>query len=244
MSKLKWAKHLSLGALLEVEMFKVYTVVARRPFQVKMSKTLHVRTTFGRSDVVSHGRRKGFCTLSKMRKTWGFCCSFNHNHHYTTLHSTPLHYTNYNYNYNYNLHYITLHYTQLHYTTTTATTILHYTTLLVLHELHYTRLVTLHSTPVSRFTFSRAWNFFLLGLSLLWSSFFFSSLTLPISASHLSILLEVWLLNFLRQLYNYNNYYNYYNYYNYGMLHYITLHSAILHCTPLHHATPHHTTLD
>ena len=48
-------------------------------------------------------------------------------------------------------------------------------------------------------TFSRTWIFFLLGLSLLWSSFFFSSLmTLPISAFHLSILLEVWLLNFLR----------------------------------------------
>ena len=29
-----------------------------------------------------------------------------------------------------------------------------------------------------------------------WSSFFFSSLTLPISAFHLSILSEVWLLNF------------------------------------------------
>ena len=35
-------------------------------------------------------------------------------------------------------------------------------------------------------------------LSLLWSSFFFSSLTLSISAFHLSILSEVWLLNFLR----------------------------------------------
>ena len=52
-------------------------------------------------------------------------------------------------------------------------------------------------------TFSRTWIFFLLRLSPLWSSFFFSSLlfsslTLPISAFHLSILSEVWLLNFLR----------------------------------------------
>ena len=47
-------------------------------------------------------------------------------------------------------------------------------------------------------TFSRTWIFFLLRLSLLWSSFFFSSLTLPISAFHLSILSVVWLLNFLR----------------------------------------------
>ena len=46
-------------------------------------------------------------------------------------------------------------------------------------------------------TFSRTWIFFLLRLSLLWSSFF-SSLTLPISAFHLPILSEVWLLNILR----------------------------------------------
>ena len=42
-------------------------------------------------------------------------------------------------------------------------------------------------------TFSRTCIFFLLTLSLLWSS-----LTLPISALHLSILSEAWLLNFLR----------------------------------------------
>ena len=42
-------------------------------FEVKMLKTPGVRTTFGRSDVVSRGRRKGLCTLSKASKTWGFC---------------------------------------------------------------------------------------------------------------------------------------------------------------------------
>ena len=42
--------------------------------EVKMYKALHVRTTFGRSDVVSRGRRKGLCTLSKVSKTWRFCC--------------------------------------------------------------------------------------------------------------------------------------------------------------------------
>ena len=50
-------------------------------------------------------------------------------------------------------------------------------------------------------TFSRTWVFFLLTLSLcdlLSSSLPFSSLTLPISAFHLSKLSEVWLLNFLR----------------------------------------------
>ena len=50
-------------------------------------------------------------------------------------------------------------------------------------------------------TFSRICIFFLLTLSLLFLIVFlllFSSLTLPISAFHLSILSEVWLLNFLR----------------------------------------------
>ena len=37
-----------------------------------MLKALHVRTTFGRSDVVSRGRRKGLCTLSKVSNRAGF----------------------------------------------------------------------------------------------------------------------------------------------------------------------------
>ena len=37
-----------------------------------------VRTTFGRSDVVSPGRHKGFCTLSKVSKTWGFWDVLSH----------------------------------------------------------------------------------------------------------------------------------------------------------------------
>ena len=41
-------------------------------FQVKTLKTLHVRTTFGRGSVVLCGRRKGFCFLPKVSKTWGF----------------------------------------------------------------------------------------------------------------------------------------------------------------------------
>ena len=49
-------------------------------------------------------------------------------------------------------------------------------------------------------TFSRTWIFFLLTLSLLWSSLFFSSLLwlFPPLLFHLSILSEIWLLNFLR----------------------------------------------
>ena len=42
-------------------------------FDVKMLKAPHVGATFGRSDVVSRGRRKGLWTLSKVSKTWGFC---------------------------------------------------------------------------------------------------------------------------------------------------------------------------
>ena len=143
----------------------------------KLLKTPGVRTTFGGSDVVSRGRRKGLCTLSKVSKTWGFCSILNYNHHYTTLHSntlgyatttttpslhstttlqytplhsTPLHYTQ--------LHSITLHYTTLRYTTLHYTT-LHYTTLhsttlqlqlqyYIYTTLHYTTLITLHYTTL------------------------------------------------------------------------------------------------
>ena len=64
---------------------KVHAVVARSTFQVKSAKNW-------RPDVVLRGRRTGFCTLSKVSKTWGFCGSFNYDH-YTTLHFTTLHYT-------------------------------------------------------------------------------------------------------------------------------------------------------
>ena len=42
-------------------------------FQVKSAKNWRVRSTFGRSEALSRGRRKGLCTLSKVSKTWGFC---------------------------------------------------------------------------------------------------------------------------------------------------------------------------
>ena len=111
-SKSTCTKHTGVGALFEVEMSKKCTSSWRAArFQVNMLKTPHVRTGFGRSDVVSCGRRKGLCTLSNLSKTWGFCRSVNYNHHYTTLHRT------------------TPHYTTLPYATTTTTTALHYTTL-------------------------------------------------------------------------------------------------------------------
>ena len=41
-------------------------------FEVKMYKAPHVRATFGRSDAVLRGRRKGLCTLSKWAKREDF----------------------------------------------------------------------------------------------------------------------------------------------------------------------------
>ena len=52
---------------------KVYAIVARRPFRSQKCQNWRSRSTFGRSDVVSRGRRKGLWTLSKVSKTWGFC---------------------------------------------------------------------------------------------------------------------------------------------------------------------------
>ena len=99
-------------------------------------------------------------------------------------------------------------------------------------------------------TFSRICIFFLLTLSLLWSSLFYSCLLwlFPPLLFHLSILSEVWLLSFLRQLQttlitihyttphyttpHHTNYYYIYNYNNFA-----------LHCARLHYRTLHYRTL-
>ena len=123
-SKSKCTKHLSSGPLLEVEMSKKCTPLWREAhFQVKMYKTLGVRTTFGGSDVekVHAVVARSTFRSQNVQNTRGsdhflmFRCRFA-SLHYITLHSTTL-------------HYITLHYTPLHYNynyTTTSTT-LHYT---------------------------------------------------------------------------------------------------------------------
>ena len=73
-SKSKVSKTDRFRALLEIEMSKKCTLLWREAyFEVKMLKTPHVRTSLVVSDVVSRGRRKGLCTLSKASKTWGFC---------------------------------------------------------------------------------------------------------------------------------------------------------------------------
>jgi len=65
-SKSKVQKTDGFRELLEVEMSKKCTPLWREAhFEVNRLKTPHGRTTFGGSDVVSRGRRKGLCTLSK-----------------------------------------------------------------------------------------------------------------------------------------------------------------------------------
>ena len=102
MSSSKCTKHTILGLLLEVQMSKKCTPLWREAnFQLKMYKTHQHRTIFDASYVVFRGRRKGLCTLSKVRKKWRSCSSFNYNYNYKTLHYTTLQNTQ--------LHYTTLH---------------------------------------------------------------------------------------------------------------------------------------
>ena len=65
-----------LGSLLQVETSKKRAPLwGKARFEVKMLKTLHARTSSGRSDGVSRGRRAGLCTVSKVRKKReGFVC--------------------------------------------------------------------------------------------------------------------------------------------------------------------------
>ena len=96
-------------------------------FQVKMYKTLGVRTTFGGRDVEkvhavvarSTFRSQNVQNTRGSDHFWRFRCRFA-SLHYTTLHYTTLHYTT--------LHHITLHSTTLHYITLYYT-IFHYSSL-------------------------------------------------------------------------------------------------------------------
>ena len=70
-SKSKCTKHLSVGPLLEVEMSKKCTLLRREAHvEVKSAKNWRVRSTFGHSDVLSRGKRKGLCTLAKVSSTF------------------------------------------------------------------------------------------------------------------------------------------------------------------------------
>ena len=79
-SKSKCTKHTRSGPLLEDEMSKKCTPLwreaAKHMSKSKVQKNYGLRTLLdvqNRSDVLSRGRRKGLCTLSKVSKTWGFC---------------------------------------------------------------------------------------------------------------------------------------------------------------------------
>ena len=147
-SKSKCKKHTIVGPLLEVQMSNKCTPLWREAhFEVKMYKALHVRATFGGSDVEKVHAVVARSTFrsenvqnTRVRTTFGGSDVASPLRfttlHYVTLHHTPLYYTtlhytpqHYNYNYPTRLHSTTLHYIKFHYTT------LHYTTL------HY---ITLH----------------------------------------------------------------------------------------------------
>ena len=156
--KSKCTKHHMFAPLLEVRMLKKCTPLWREGhFEVKMFKTLGVRTTFGGSDVASplrfttlhyiklHYTPLDYTTLhyTTLRNT----TTTTRQLHSTTLHNTNLHYTTLHY---ITLHYTTFHYTSLHYTTLHYTTTITTTTQLHSTTLHYTRLhyTTLHYTTL------------------------------------------------------------------------------------------------
>ena len=171
-SKSKCTKHTMLGPLLEVQMSKKCTPLWREAhFQVKMYKTLHVRATFGGSDVEkvhavvarstfpSENVQNTPCSdhfwKFRCRKSARRCGAKHISKSKCTKHQgfRPL------LEVQMSLRFTTLHYTTLHSTTLRSIT-LHYTTLqLQLHSttlhyikfpLHYTTLhyATLHYTTL------------------------------------------------------------------------------------------------
>ena len=137
-SKSKCTKHTMVGALLEVEMSKKYTLLWHEAhFQVKMYKAPHVRANFGSSDAGKVHAVVGRSTFRSqtVKSTrgsdhfWRFRCRFA-TLQYITLHYATFHYTSLHYVY------ITKH-TALHYATTTTTTT---TTQLHSTKPHYTPL--------------------------------------------------------------------------------------------------------
>ena len=215
-SKWKCAKHLSVGPLLEVEMSKKCTPLWREAhFQVKMYKTLGVRTTFGSWDVekVHAVVARSTFPSQHVQNTpcsdhfWRFRCrksarrcgakhiskSKCENHQgFGPLLEVQM-----------SLRFASLHYTTLHFTT------LHYTALQLQLQLHST---TLHYTPLH-------------------------STTLNYTTLHYTTLrytpLHYITLHYTPQHYNYN----------YTPLHSTTLHYTKLHYTTLNYTTLQYTTL-
>ena len=166
-SKSKCTKHTTFGPLLEIAMSKKCTPLWREAhFQVKMLKTLGIRTTFGGSDVEkvhavvarSTFRSQNVQNTPCSDHFWRFRCRF------VWQAQGILHLVKSEQNlrvlkhFQLQLHYTTLHSNTLHYTTTTTTPSLHSTTL---HSttLHCTQLhsitrhyITLHSTTLHYIT--------------------------------------------------------------------------------------------
>ena len=226
-SKSKCTKRHMFAPLLEVQMSKKCTPLWREAhFEVKMLKTLGVRTTFWGSDVAS------------LRST---------TLHYTTLHSTTLHYitlhyTPLHYNYNYTTTSTTLHYTPLHSTTLNYTT-LHYTTLhyatLPSTTLHYT---PLHYTPLQLHNYTPLHSTTLNYTTLHYTPLHYT--TLHYTSLHYTTLHNYTPLHSTTLNYTTLHYITlHYTKLHYTTLHYTTLHSTTLHYTTLHHTTLHYTTL-
>ena len=262
-SKSKCAKHLSVGPLLEVEMWKKCTPLWREAhFKVNMYETHHVRTTFGSCDVekVHAVVARSTFPSQHVKNTrvsdhfWKFRCR-SASLHYTTLHYTPLHYTPLHYTTLHNttttttLHYTPLHSATLNYTTLRYITrhytplhiTLHYTTLpsTRLHYItpHYTPLqLQLHNYTPLQYTplHSTTLNYTTLHYTTLHSTTL-HYITLPSTTLHYVT------LHYTPLHYNYN--YDYTTTLHYTKLHYTTLHYTTLHSTTLQYTTLHYTTL-
>ena len=143
MSKSKCTKRTNIGPLLQVDMSKKCRPLWREAHvEAKSEKKTEGYRALLDVQMSFFVAGAGDCApCQKWAKRGGFCSSFNYNHHYTRLHSTPLHYIRLQLQLQLQLqrHYITLH----------------YSTLITLHyAVHYAALnyPTLHSTPLNRTT--------------------------------------------------------------------------------------------
>ena len=250
-SKSKCTKHTSFGPLLLVEMSKKCTPLWREAhFQVKMYKTLGVRTTFGSCDVekvhavvarstfpsqnvqntpcMDHFWRRFRCRFaSQAQGIVDLVKSEQKREGFVAfqlqppLHYTTLQYITLHYNYNYNYTFTTFYYATLHYTTLQSITF-NYTTLHYI-TLHYT---TLHDTTLHYTT-------------LHYTTLHYTALhytTVPSTTLHYSTLHSTTLQLHLQLHSTTLNYTTV----RYTTLQYITLHYTTLHYTTLHWMTLHH----
>ena len=248
-SKSKCAKHLSLGALLEVAMSKkVHGVVARSTFPSQNVQNTPCSDNFWKLRFPKSARRCGakhiskskvektagyigvFCTLSKVSKNkLGFVAI-------STATTTTLHYTP--------LNYITLHLQlqlqlQLHLQLQLQ---LHYTTLITLHyatlrcaPLRYTtlRYTTLHHTTLHYTTlhYTTLHSFTLNYTTLHSATLHYTTATTTARLHYTTLRYSNYItLHYTPLSYNYNYNCNYnYNYATPIAPHYAALHSATLH---------------